>query len=274
MTKGKQFKQALHAENPLQLMGTINAYCATMAQRVGYRAIYLSGAGVANASYGIPDVGETTLDNVCEDACRITAAVDAPLIVDMDTGWGDPAKSVSSLIQAGVAGAHMEDQVSAKKCGHLNNKQLISTDAMVDRIESAKTGNAKDPDFYLIARTDAFANEGLDAAITRANAYLAAGADAIFIEALTRLDQYKIFCDAINAPVLANITEFGKTPLFTVDELGSVGVRIILYPLSAFRAMNQAALAVYETIRKEGTQQSVIDLMQDRKTLYDFLGYQ
>ncbi len=272
-TPGLKFKSALQNENPLQLMGTINAYCARMAETVGYQAIYLSGAGVANASYGIPDVGETTLENVCEDIKRITSVADVPLIVDMDTGWDDPKYSVENLIAAGAAGAHIEDQVCAKKCGHLNNKKLVSTDEMIDRIASAVAGKGSDLDFYLIARTDAFANEGMDGAINRSQAYLDAGADAIFAEAFTELSQYQIFCEAIQAPVLANITEFGKTPLYTLDELKAAGVQIILYPLSAFRAMNQAAFTVYETVRKEGTQQSVVDQMQDRKTLYNFLQY-
>ena len=272
-TPGKKFKDALMLENPLQLMGTINAYCARMAESVGYQAIYLSGGGVANASYGIPDIGETTLENVCEDVSRIASAVDVPLIVDMDTGWDNPQKSIEALIKAGAAGAHMEDQVSAKKCGHLNDKKLVSQDEMVTRIKAAVAGKKADPDFYLIARTDALANEGMESAIQRAKAYLAAGADAIFAEAFTELTQYEIFCDAIKAPVLANITEFGKTPLYTTTELKSVGVKIVLYPLSAFRAMNQAALTVYKTVREEKTQQSVIDQMQDRQTLYNFLGY-
>lgn len=270
---GQKFKQALRDENPLQLMGAINAYCARMAEKTGYHAIYLSGAGVANASYGIPDIGETTLKNVCEDVRRITLTVKTPLIVDMDTGWDDPTESVAQLIKAGAAGAHIEDQVSAKKCGHLNGKQLVSQDEMLDRIKAATNGKKDDPNFYLIARTDAFANEGIDAAIQRANVYLTAGADAIFAEAFTELSQYKIFCEQVNAPVLANITEFGKTPLFTVDELKSVGVQMILYPLSAFRAMNQAALDVFETIRQTGSQKTVVDRMQDRQTLYRYLDY-
>ena len=227
LTPGRRFKAVLSEENPLQLMGTINAYCARMAKSVGYKAIYLSGAGIANASYGIPDIGETTLENVCEDIRRVSAVVDTPLIVDMDTGWDDPKYSVEKFIEAGAAGAHIEDQASAKKCGHLNNKQLISIDEMVARIKAAVSGKKADPDFYLIARTDAFANEEMAGVIARSQAYLDAGADAIFAEAFTELSQYKTFCEKIKAPVLANITEFGKTPLYTVDELKSVGVQIV-----------------------------------------------
>lgn len=272
-TPGHKFKIALSQENPLQLMGTINAYCAKMAVEAGYRAVYISGAGVANASYGIPDIGKTTLDNVCEDVNRIASAVDTPVIVDMDTGWDNPTDSVAALIHAGAAGAHIEDQVSAKKCGHLNEKKLVSTREMVERIKQANSGKSADPDFYLIARTDAFASEGMDGAIARAKAYVAVGADAIFAEAMTELAQYQTFCQQVNVPVLANITEFGKTPLFSVNELKSVGVQIVLYPLSAFRAMNQAALNVYTEIRKKGSQAALLTQMQDRKTLYQFLNY-
>lgn len=272
---GQQFRAALQKERPLQLMGTINAYCARMAERVGYRAIYLSGAGVANASYGLPDLAVTSLDNVCEEVRRITSVTALPLIVDMDTGWGSAlnvSRSVSQLIKAGAAGAHIEDQVFFKRCGHRPNKSLVSTEEMVDRIHAAVSGKT-DPEFYLIARTDALANEGMEGMLSRAQAYIEAGADAIFAEAVTELSQYQYLCEQIDVPVLANITEFGKTPLFTVQALAEAGVSIVLYPLSAFRAMNEAALTVYKTIRDAGTQEGVIDLMQDRETLYDFLDY-
>ena len=265
------FRAALAAEKPLQIIGTINAYCAKMAERVGYRAIYLSGAGCANASYGVPDVGITTLNNVCEDVRRITSASSLPLLVDMDTGWENPGKAVKKLCQAGAAAAHMEDQISIKRCGHLDGKKIVSLQDMTARIEAAVAGKIQD--FYLIARTDAMAIEGMDGVIQRAKAYLKAGADAVFAEAFTSLDDYKKLSDAIDAPVLANMTEFGKSPLLTVDELKSAGVQMVLYPLSAFRAMNQAALNTFQVIRQEGTQQSLIHQMQDRKTLYDFLDY-
>lgn len=270
------FREALSAENPLQIIGTVNAYCAKMAERVGYRALYLSGAGCANASYGIPDVAMTSLDNVCEDVRRITSVTNLPLLVDMDTGWGtvlNIQRSVSQLIKSGAAAAHIEDQVFFKRCGHLDDKKIIALSEMVTRIEAAVSGKTN-PDFYLIARTDALTMEGMAGVIDRAKAYLKAGADAIFAEAFTSLDDYKKLSDAISAPILANITEFGKTPLYTTDELKNAGVKMVLYPLSAFRAMNQAALTVFEAIRKEGTQQSVVDQMQDRKTLYDFLEYE
>lgn len=275
MSPGKQFRYALKEEQPLQLMGAINAYCARMAERVGYRAIYLSGAGVANACYGLPDLAVTSLDNVCEEVRRITAVTTIPLIVDMDTGWGSAlnvSRSVSQLIKAGAAGAHIEDQVFLKRCGHRPNKALVSVAEMVDRITAAIAGKT-DPDFYLIARTDALAQEGVNGMLERARAYVAAGADAIFAEAITDLSQYQTLCENLNVPVLANITEFGKTPLFTVDELKKVGVGIVLYPLSAFRAMNQAALTVYQVVRENGTQASVQNTMQDRETLYDYLDY-
>lgn len=270
------FRVALTKESPLQIIGTINAYCAIMAEKTGYNALYLSGAGCANASYGLPDLGMTSLDNVLEDVRRITSITKTPLLVDMDTGWGSELnveRSVSQLIKAGASAAHIEDQAFQKRCGHRDGKKIVEIPEMVARIHAAVSGKTN-TDFYLIARTDAMASEGLSGAIKRAQAYLEAGADAIFAEAFYTLEDYKKFSQEINAPILANITEFGKTPLFTVEELKSAGVKMVLYPLSAFRAMNQAALNVYQTIRNNGTQQSVIDQMQDRKTLYDFLDYE
>lgn len=270
------FKQALTAEFPLQIIGVINAYCAIMAEKTGFKALYLSGAGCANASYGLPDLGMTSLDNVLEDVRRITSVTTTPLLVDMDTGWGSElnvARSVSQLIKAGASAAHIEDQVFQKRCGHLDGKKIVEIPEMVARIQAAISGK-NNLDFYLIARTDAMASEGLSGAIKRAQAYLEAGADAIFAEAFYTLDDYKKFAQEIKAPILANITEFGKTPLFTVEELKSADVKMVLYPLSAFRAMNQAALNVYQAVRHTGTQQSVVDQMQDRKTLYDFLDYE
>jgi methylisocitrate lyase len=274
-SQGKQFRQALAAQQPLQIVGTINAYCAMMAERAGFSAIYLSGAGVANMSYGLPDLGFTSLKDVLIDVRRITQATDLPLLVDIDTGWEDAqgvAHTITEMIKAGVAAVHMEDQVSAKRCGHRPNKTLVSCDVMVKRITDAVSAKS-DPDFYIIARTDALANEGIASAIVRAKAYVAAGADAIFAEAVTELDQYRQFVDALNVPILANITEFGKTPLFTLDELRDVGVAMALYPLSAVRAMNQAAMNVYETLENSGTQKNIINTMQDRETLYDILQY-
>lgn len=275
MAMTKSFRVALTQENPLQIIGTINAYAAIMAEKTGFNAIYLSGAGCANASYGLPDLGMTSLDNVCEDVRRITSVVKTPLLVDMDTGFGNElniSRSVSQLIKAGASAAHIEDQVSAKRCGHRDGKKIVEIAEMVARIKAAVDGK-NNTDFYLIARTDAMQAEGLSGAINRAQHYLEAGADAIFAEAFYTLDDYKKLSQEINAPILANITEFGKTPLFTRDELKSAGVKMILYPLSAFRAMNQAALNVYQTIREKGSQASVVDQMQDRKTLYGFLQY-
>ncbi len=275
LTPGARFRAALAQESPLQIMGTVNAYCALMAKRVGYRAIYMSGGACANVSYGLPDLGMTSLENVLTDAWRITGAVDTPLLVDIDTGWGNDlniARTVKQVEKAGVAAVHMEDQVAAKRCGHRPNKELVSIHEMVARVKAA-VGAKTDPDFFIIARTDAAANEGIDAAIARAQAYVKAGADGIFAEAITELEDYKKFTDALDVPVLANITEFGKTPLFTVDELKQVGVAMVLYPLTAVRAMNQAALDVFEAVRHEGTQQKMIGRMQDRETLYDFLNY-
>jgi methylisocitrate lyase len=275
ISAGARLRAAVEAERPLQIVGTINAYSALLAERSGFRAIYVSGAGVANASFGLPDLGMTSLNDVCEDVRRITAASELPLLVDADTGWGGAfniAKTCKDLIKSGAAGLHLEDQVQAKRCGHRPGKALVPAEEMSDRIKSAVDGRT-DPSFVIMARTDAHAVEGQQAALDRAQAYVAAGADMIFAEALTSLEEYQQFTAAIRVPVLANITEFGKTPLFTTTELGSVGVRLVLYPLSAFRAMSNAALAVYGALRKEGTQKNVMDLMQTRAELYDVLGY-
>jgi methylisocitrate lyase len=272
---GARLRAAVDAERPLQIAGTINAYSALLAERSGFRAIYLSGAGVANASFGLPDLGMTSLNDVCEDVRRITSATDLPLLVDADTGWGGAfniAKTCADLIKSGAGGMHLEDQVAAKRCGHRPGKALVPSEEMVDRIKAAVDGRT-DPGFVVMARTDAHAVEGQQAALDRAARYVEAGADMIFAEALKTLDEYKQFTTAIRVPVLANITEFGQTPMLTVAELGSAGARLVLYPLSAFRAMNQAALAVYGAIRKEGTQKNVLNMMQTRAELYDVLGY-
>lgn len=272
---GARFRAALAAERPLQIVGAVNAYTALLAQRAGFHALYLSGAGVANASHGLPDLGMTHLEDVLVDARRITARVDLPLLVDIDTGWGHAfnlARAVRELSQAGVAAVHLEDQVAAKRCGHRPGKELVSSAEMCDRIRAAVDAKL-DPDFVVMARTDAAAGEGVAAAVTRAQAYVAAGADAIFAEALATLDDYRRFTAAVRVPVLANITEFGKTPLFTVEELRAAGVAMVLYPLSAFRAMSAAARDVYATVRRDGTQRAVIDRMQTRAELYDVLGY-
>lgn len=272
---GKRFRDALKEEQPLQIIGTINAYCSILAEKSGFRAIYLSGAGVANASYGLPDLGMTSLNDVLEDVRRITSASSLPLLVDADTGWGSGLgirRTVKEMIKAGAAGIHIEDQVDLKRCGHRPGKQLITKQGMVDRITAACDAKT-DPDFVIMARTDALASEGLDAAIDRANGYVHAGADMIFAEAVTDLSQYRAFVQAIGVPILANITEFGKTPLFSLDDLKSVGIQMVLYPLSAFRAMNAAALKVYSTIRQAGSQQQVVELMQTRTELYEFLDY-
>lgn len=274
-TEPARFWQALETERPLQVVGTVNAYAALLAERAGFRAIYLSGAGVANYSYGLPDLGLTTLDNVCEDIRRITYISDLPLLVDADTGWGSAfmiGRTVREMSRAGAAGCHMEDQVAVKRCGHRPGKALVEAEEMADRIKAAVDGR-RDDDFVVMARTDAHAVEGQNAAIDRAAAYVAAGADMIFAEALTTLDEYREFTRAINAPVLANLTEFGKTPLFTVDELGDAGVRIALYPLGATRAAASAAQHVYQTIREAGTQKAALDTMQTRDDLYEVLGY-
>ena len=269
---GARLRAALRAETPLQIVGVIHAYAAILAEQTGFKALYLSGAGVANASYGIPDVGLTTLQDVLTDVRRITQRTRLPLLVDADTGWRNPRLTVREMIRAGAAGIHLEDQVEAKRCGHLQGKKLVSTSQMVRRIEAALAGKT-DPNFVLIARTDAAASEGLDKAIARACAYRQAGADIIFAEALTSLDQYRAFTNAVKIPVLANITEFGKTPLFNLRELRAAGVSLALYPLSAFRAMNLAALNVYRTLRAKGTQKSSLPSMQTRADLYAFLGY-
>ena len=275
-TAGARFKQALKDESPLQVIGTINANHALLAQRAGYKAIYLSGGGVAAGSLGVPDLGISTLEDVLIDIRRITDVCDLPLLVDIDTGFGSSAfniaRTVRSVIKAGAGAVHMEDQVSAKRCGHRPNKELVSKEEMVDRIKAAVDART-DPDFTIMARTDALAVEGIEAALDRAGAYIEAGADALFPEAIRDLETYKKFTDAFKVPVLANITEFGMTPLFTVAELSTVGVGIVLYPLSAFRAMNKAAELVYETVRKEGSQKSVIDTMQTRDELYQRINY-
>lgn len=272
---GARLRAALEAERPLQVAGTINAYSALLAREAGFRAIYLSGAGVANASYGLPDLGITTMNDVCEDICRITAACDLPLLVDADTGWGSAfniRRTVREMIRAGAAGLHLEDQVAAKRCGHRPNKALVSREEMCDRLRAAADGR-DDPDFVIMARTDARASEGLEAAIERAGAYVDAGADMIFAEAMQDLEDYRAFTAALDVPVLANITEFGKTPLYTLEELDSAGVALALYPLSAFRAMSRAALEVFRTLRAEGTQKAMLDNMQTRDELYEVLGY-
>lgn len=274
-TPGARLRTAVEQERPLQVVGAINAYAAMLAERSGFRALYLSGAGVANASYGLPDLGITSLDNVLEDVRRITAATPLPLLVDGDTGWGGAfniARTIKELIRAGAAGVHIEDQVQAKRCGHRPGKMIVSKEEMVDRIKAAVDART-DPDFVIMARTDAFAVEGMEAAIERACLCRDAGADMIFPEALTELEQYRTFAQAVKMPVLANITEFGKTPLFTIDELRAADVALALYPLSAFRAMSRAALNVYEAIRRDGTQRAVLDTMQTRAELYDVLNY-
>lgn len=271
-TPGQLFHQAVNQEQPLQLVGAINAYSALLAEHAGFKALYLSGAGVANASYGLPDLGITTLDNVLEDARRITHVTKRPLLVDVDTGFHDPAHTVNRLIAVGAAGIHIEDQIEQKRCGHRPNKQLVSTAEMVDRIKAAVAGRSY-PDFVIMARTDAVAVEGMDQAFDRMQAYLEAGADMVFPEALTSLDQYQQIAQIIDAPILANITEFGQTPLFTLEQLASAHVAIALYPLTAFRAMSAAAEQAYTTLRHEGTQASLLEKMQSRETLYRHLDY-
>jgi methylisocitrate lyase len=271
----ERFRKALDAERPLQVVGAVNAYCALLAERAGFRALYLSGAGVANASFGLPDLGVTNLNDVCEDARRICGATELPLLVDADTGFGAALgirRTVRELERAGAAGLHLEDQVAAKRCGHRPNKALVLAEEMADRVMSAVDARL-DPLFVIMARTDAASGEGLPAAIERARRYVAAGADMIFAEALGSLDEYRKFSTAVAVPVLANITEFGKTPLVTTSELANAGVRLALYPLSAFRAMSRAAERVYASIRLDGTQRSVVDAMQTREELYDVLGY-
>jgi methylisocitrate lyase len=276
MSAGARFRAALEAEKPLQIAGTINAYTALLAERAGFKAIYLSGAGVANASFGLPDLAMTTLNDVCEDIRRIASATNLPLLVDADTGWGGAfmiGRTIREMTWAGAAGCHLEDQVAAKRCGHRPGKALVPSEEMCDRLKAAVDGRIDDQ-FVIMARTDAHAVEGQQAAIDRAAAYVEAGADMIFAEALVTVEEYRQFTDVIKVPVLANLTEFGKTPLFTTGELADVGVAMALYPLSAYRAMSAAALNVYQTIKNDGTQKGVVDSMQTRTQLYDVLGYQ
>lgn len=272
---GSIFRSLVEKQSPLQVVGTINPYCALLAEKAGSKAIYLSGAGVANASYGLPDLGMTSLNDVVEDARRITDACSLPLLVDVDTGWGHAfniARTVKLMERASVAAIHIEDQVVAKRCGHRPNKAIVPVQEMTDRIKAAVDART-DSEFVIMARTDAFANEGMNATIERAQRYIDAGADMIFAEAITTLSDYEIFTGAVKVPVLANITEFGKTPLLTRNELATAGVKLILYPLSAFRAMSMAALSVYEAIQETGTQASMLGKMQTRNELYEILGY-
>jgi len=274
MTAGARLRRAVEEERPLQVVGAINAYHARMAERTGYRALYVSGGGVAAGSLGLPDLGISSLEDVLIDVRRITYVTELPVLVDADTGWGGAfniARTVRELIRAGAAGCHIEDQVAAKRCGHRPGKAVVSQAEMVDRVKAAV--DARRDDFVIMARTDALAVEGMDAAIERAMACVEAGADMIFPEAMTELDQYRRFIEAVKVPVLANITEFGATPLFTIDQLRKAGVSLALYPLSAFRAMNQAALNVYQALRRDGTQAGVVDTMQTRMELYDYLDY-
>jgi methylisocitrate lyase len=275
LSAGRRFRDAIASEKPLQVMGTVNAYAAMMATQVGYKAIYLSGAGVANYSYGLPDLGLTSLEDVLIDARRITSVTDTPLLVDIDTGWGGAfniSRTVTEMIRAGVAAVHIEDQVAQKRCGHRPNKEIVPIGEMVDRVKAAVDAKT-DSEFVVMARTDSLQKEGLNGVIDRISAYVEAGADAIFAEAMTDITMYRQVCDAVNVPVLANITEFGDTPYYTTQELGEQGISMVLYPLSGTRAMQKAALAVYEAVRKEGTQVNVLDLMQQRKELYEFLNY-
>ena len=274
-TPGQRFRQALKDNQPLQIVGTINAYTAMMAKKIGHHAIYLSGGGVANASYGLPDLGLTSLNDVLVDVQRITAACDLPLLIDIDTGWGGAfniAKTIRDMEKAGAAAVHMEDQVAQKRCGHRPNKEIVSTEEMVDRIKAAVDART-DLDFFIMARTDSFAQEGLGSSIARAKAYAAAGADGIFAEAVQTEAHYRAFSEALDVPILANITEFGQTELWNKKELGEWGADMVLYPLSAFRAMNKAAENVYQSIMTNGDQKAVVDSMQTRMELYDYLGY-
>ena len=274
-TSGKLFRTALTENKPLQIVGCVNAYCAVMAEKVGHKAIYLSGAGVANASFGIPDLGITSLGDVVEDSKRITGATSTPLLVDIDTGWGGAfniSRTIKELSRSGVAAIHIEDQVGQKRCGHRPNKEMVSTQEMVDRIKACVDAK-EDKDFFIIARTDSFASEGILSSIERSIAYIEAGADGIFAEAMTNINHYKDFKNKIKAPILANMTEFGKTPLSNLEELSSVGVDMVLYPLSAFRAMSKAALTIYKTIKNNGHQKDVLKSMQTRDELYEFLDY-
>lgn len=272
---GAKFRQALRDNRPLQVVGAINAYAAMMAERIGHRAIYLSGGGVANASYGLPDLGITSLNDVIADVRRITAVSNLPLLVDIDTGWGGAfniAKTIGDMEKAGAAAVHIEDQVAQKRCGHRPNKEIVSQAEMVDRIKAAVDAR-QDADFFIMARTDAFAQEGLEKAVERARACVEAGADGIFAEAVSEEQHYRAFRQALQVPILANITEFGQTPLYNKAELGEWGVDMVLYPLSAFRAMNRAAEQVYQSILQNGDQTAVLDSMQTRAELYDYLGY-
>ncbi|RFF28713.1 MULTISPECIES: methylisocitrate lyase [unclassified Wenzhouxiangella] len=274
-TPGARFRKLVAEQPPLQVVGTINAYSALLAENAGHRAIYLSGGGVANASYGLPDLGITQLADVLEDARRITAVSDLPLLVDVDTGWGSAfniARTIREMERAGVAAVHLEDQVAAKRCGHRPNKALVSPEEMADRVRAAVDAR-QDDSFVFMARTDAYAGEGMAAAVDRASLYAESGADMIFAEALHTLEEFAEFARQVDVPVLANITEFGKTPLFSVDELREAGAGLVLYPLSAFRAMSKAALAVYEAIGRDGHQKNVVDSMQTRDELYEVLGY-
>jgi methylisocitrate lyase len=275
MSSGKNFRQALAENNPLVIPGAINAYSAILAEQSGHKALYLSGGGVAAASYGIPDLGITTMEDVLIDVRRISNASSLPLLVDIDTGWGGAfniSRTIKEMIDAGAGAVHMEDQISQKRCGHRPNKSLVSSEEMQDRIKAAVDGR-HDESFFLMARTDAIASEGINAAIDRAAAYVEQGADGIFLEAATSLEEYKIFKEHIKTPLLANITEFGKTPLFTKDQLGDVGVDMVLFPLTAFRAMSKAAEKIYISLAKDGTQDGLLDIMQTREELYDRLNY-
>ena len=275
MSSGLKFRKALKENSPLIIPGAINAYSAILAEKSGHQALYLSGGGVAAASYGIPDLGITSLEDVLIDVKRITNASSLPLLVDIDTGWGGAfniSRTIKDMVQAGAAAVHIEDQVSQKRCGHRPNKSLVSSTEMQDRIKAAVDGRT-DEDFFIMARTDSFASEGMSGAIERAQSYIENGADGIFLEAVSSLDDYKTLKESISAPVLANITEFGKTPLFTKDELSSVGVDMMLFPLSAFRAMSQIAEKVYISLAKDGTQDSLLDIMQTREELYERLNY-
>lgn len=272
---GKRFRDALQKNSPLQIMGTINAYTALMATKIGHQAVYISGGACANASYGLPDLGMTSMNDVLEDARRITAVVDTPLLIDIDTGWGGAfniARTIKESIRAGVAAVHMEDQVAQKRCGHRPNKEIVSLEEMVDRIKAAVDAKTDD-DFFILARTDSYAIEGLQASIDRSAAYIEAGADGIFAEAMASLDEYKAYDDAIDAPLLANMTEFGMSPLFDTKQLSSHGVDMVLYPLTATRAMNKAAETVYREVLEKGHQRDLVDHMQTRMELYDYLNY-
>jgi len=275
LSPGKRFRDAITNNHPLQIVGTINAYSALMADKIGHQSIYLSGGGVANASHGLPDLGMTSMNDVVEDARRITSVTDLPLLVDIDTGWGGAFninRTIKEMIRADVAAIHIEDQVAQKRCGHRPNKEIVSKGEMVDRIKAAVDART-DEDFFIMARTDAFAQEGLEAAIERAQACVDAGADGMFAEAVNEPEHYKAFSEALDVPILANITEFGQTPLYNKDELAEWGASMVLYPLSAFRAMNKAAELVYQNILQKGDQKDVVDIMQTRMDLYDYLSY-